>query len=32
VTIVVGGKVAFLRASPKLVERAKRNALPRASL
>lgn len=32
VTIVVGGKVAFLRASPRLVERAKRNALPRASL
>jgi hypothetical protein len=32
VTIVIGGKVAFLRASPKLVERAKRNALPRASL
>ena len=32
VTIVVGGKVAFLRASPKLVAKAKRNALPRASL
>lgn len=32
VTIVVGGKVAFLRASPKLVDNAKRNALPTARL
>jgi hypothetical protein len=32
VTIVVGGKVAVLRATPGLIEKAKRNALPKASL